>query len=137
VAAENVEIVRGIYEALARRDDVAPFEVYAEDIVWDVSNTRRGDLGPKLVYEGHDGVRQFWRDGLAAFGEVDLEVEELIGRGDRVLAVIRDRFVGRASGVPVQTTHVAVWTLAGGKVTRLQVFDDRHTAERAAGLPES
>lgn len=136
MAAENVEVVRAIYEAFARRDDIAPFEVYAEDIVWDVSNTRRGGLGPRLVYEGHDGVRQFWREGLSAFGAVDLEVEELIGAGDRVLAVIRDRFVGRASGVPVETSHVAVWTLAGGKVTRLQVFDDRHAAERAAGLSQ-
>jgi hypothetical protein len=68
VAAGNVEIVRGIYDAVARRDNVTPFEVYAEDIVWDVSNASRGGLGPKLVYHGHEGVRQFWRDGVAAFG---------------------------------------------------------------------
>jgi ketosteroid isomerase-like protein len=136
MSQENVDVVRGIYDAVARRDDVTPFGVYAEDIVWDLSNARRAALNPKPVYQGHEGVRHAWRDMLSAFGEVDFEVEELIDAGDQVLAVIREREVGRASGVPVETTHLAVWTLAGGKVTRMQVFDDRHAAERAAGLSE-
>ena len=38
MSEENVEIVRGIYDAVARRDGVTPYEVYAEDIVWDFSN---------------------------------------------------------------------------------------------------
>jgi ketosteroid isomerase-like protein len=93
-------------------------------------------LDPKQVYRGHEGVREFWRESLSAFGEIDFEVEELIDAGDQVLAVAREREVGRASGAPVETTHLAVWTLAGGKVIQLQVFDDRHAAERAAGLSE-
>ena len=136
MSQENVEVVRGIYDAVARRDDMTPFEVYAEDIVWDISKARRNILTPRPVYHGHEGVREFWRDALSAFGEVDFEVEELIDAGDQVLAVIREREVGRASGVPVETTHLAVWTLAGGKVTQLQVFDDRQQAFEAAGLRE-
>ena len=130
-------MVRGIYEAVARRDGVTPFEVYAEDIVWDVSNSGlRAALIEKPVYHGHEGVRQFWRESLSVFGEVDFDVEELIDAGDQVLAVIHEREVGRASGVPVETSHLAVWTLAGGKVIRMQIFDDRRAAERAAGLSE-
>ena len=130
----NVDTVRGIYDAVARRDAVTPFEVYAKGIVWDHSNTRRAGLMTKAVYQGHEGVRQFWRESLSVFGEIDLEVEELIDAGDHVLAVIREHEVGRASGVPVETTHLAVWTLAGGKVIQMQVFDDRHQALEAAGL---
>jgi ketosteroid isomerase-like protein len=52
------------------------------------------------------------------------------------VAVIREHEVGRASGVPVEMTHTAVWTLADGKVTKMQVFDDRHQALEAAGLRE-
>ena len=131
-----MEVVRGIYEAAAGRDDVTPFEVYAEDIVFDVSNGRRAFLLTKPVYQGHEGVRQFWREALSAFGEIDFEVEELIDAGDQVLAVIREREVGRASGAPVETTHLAVYTLADGKVTRMQLFDDRQHALEAAGLSE-
>ncbi len=61
MSRENVEIVRGIYDAVARRDGVTPFEVYAEDIVWDMSNSRRTLIGIEPVYHGHEGARQFWR----------------------------------------------------------------------------
>ena len=60
----------------------------------------------------------------------------MIDAGDQVLAVIREHEVGRASGVPVEATHLAVWTLADGKVTQLQMFDDRQQALEAAGLSE-
>src|SRR2546421_2892319 len=133
----NVDVVRRIYDAAARRDDVIPFEVYAEDIIWDISNSRRALLAMKPVYHGHDGVRQYWRENVSVFGEVDFEVEELIDAGDQVLAVIREREVGRASGVPVETTHLVVYTLTGGKVIQMQVFDDRQHALKAVGLRES
>ena len=136
MSEENVEVVRRIYEAAARRDDVIPFEVYSEDIVWDLSKARRATLLQKPVYLGHDGVRQFWREALSAWGEIDFEVEELIDADARVLAVIREREVGRASGVPVETTHLAVYTFADGKVIRLQIFDGHELALEAAGLSE-
>ena len=136
MSEENVEVVRRIYEAAAQRDDVTPFEFYSEDIVWDLSKARRAGLLLKPVWEGHEEVRQFWRDALSAWGEIDFKVEELTDAGDRVLAVLREREVGRASGVPVETTHLAVWTLAHGKVVRMQVFDDRQQALEAAGLSE-
>ena len=136
MSRENVEVVREIYAAVARRDSATPFRFYADDIVWDATHGLLTGLGNKPVYHGHEGVREFWRDALSAFGEVDLEVEELIDAGDRVLAVIREREVGRASGVPVEASHLAVWTLADGKVTRMQIFDDRAKALEAAGLRE-
>jgi len=132
----NVDVVRRIYDAAARRDDVIPFEVYAEDIIWDISNSRRALLAMKPVYHGHDGVRHYWRENISVFGEVDFEVDELIDAGDQVLAVIREREVGRASGVPVETTHLALYTLSGGKVIQMQVFDDRQQALEAVGLRE-
>ncbi len=137
MSQENVELVRGIYDAVARRDDVAPFEVYAEDIVWDQSNMGfRATLLTQPVYHGHEGVRQFWRESLDGFGEIDFEVEELIDAGDQVVAVIHEREVGRASGARVEASHLAVWTLADGKVVRLQTFLNRQEALEAAGLSE-
>ena len=130
----NVEIVRGIYDAVARRDASSPFDVYDEDIVWDLSRSSRAALNPRPVYHGHEGVRHAWRHALDAFRDIDFEVEELIDAGNQVLAVIREREVGRVSTVPVEATHFAVWTLARGKVTRMRVFDDRAEALEAVGL---
>jgi ketosteroid isomerase-like protein len=136
MSQENVEIVRGIYDAVARRDGVTPFKAYAEDIVWDLSNSRRTALGVEPIYRGHEGVRQFWRDALSVFGEVDLEVEELIDAGDQVVAVTRERGVGRGSGVLVRSIAVSVWTFEDGKVIQVQVFDDRQHGLEAVGLRE-
>jgi hypothetical protein len=36
----------------------------------------------------------------------------------------------------VERTHLAVWTLADGKVIKLQVFDERQQALEAVGLRE-
>ena len=113
MSQENLEVVRGIYGALAGQD-----------------------LYSTPVYQGHEGARQVWRERLSVFGEVDVEVEQLIDARDQVVAVIREREVGRTSGAPVETTHVAVWTLADGKVIKLQVFDDRQQGLEAAGLSE-
>jgi ketosteroid isomerase-like protein len=134
MSQENVEMVQRIYDAVARHDDVSPFEVYAEDIVWDLSNARRTALGIEPVYHGHEGVRQFWRDGLAVFGEVHLEVEELIDAGDEVVAVTREHGVGRIGGVPVGGIAVSVWTFAEGKVIHMRVFDDRQQALEAVNV---
>jgi ketosteroid isomerase-like protein len=136
MSQENVEIVRRIYEAVARRDAAAPFAVYAEDIVWDVSNSRRATIMDSVAYHGHEGVRKFWEEAVSAFGTVDLDVDEVIDAGDRVVALIREHEIGRTSGVPVDTRHVAVWTLADGKVVRMQIFDDREQALKAVGLAE-
>jgi ketosteroid isomerase-like protein len=136
MSRENVEIVRAIYDAGARRDAVLPFEVYSEDIVWDISTARRGALFTRPVYYGHEGVREAWRELLTVFSESEFEVRELVDAGDRVLADLHERDVGRASGVPVEATHLAVWTFAEGKVVRMQIFDDREQALEAAGLTE-
>ncbi|MGE5745865.1 MAG: hypothetical protein ACM33U_01225 [Solirubrobacterales bacterium] len=56
MSEENVEVVRGIYDATARRDNVTPFEVYAAYVVVYISNMRRAALGMKPVYHGPEGV---------------------------------------------------------------------------------
>jgi ketosteroid isomerase-like protein len=134
MSQENVEIVRTIYEAVAARDDAVPFELYVEDIVWIPARSRA--VGGEPIYYGHEGVRHFWRDALSAFGEIRLHLEDLVDAGHQVLAVVREQEVGRVSGVPVEAIHFAVWTLADGKVTQMQIFDDRQRASNAVGLRE-
>jgi len=63
MSQENVELVRTIYEAVARRDTATPFEFYAEDIVWDLTKTNTASLLTTTVARGHEGVREVWREG--------------------------------------------------------------------------
>lgn len=133
----NVGTILRIYDAAARRDDRTPFELYAEDIVWDLSNTRAALMYSKPIFRGHEGVREAWREGVAAFRDANYTLEELAELDDtHVLALVREHHVGRASGAPVDATHCALWTLAGGKAVRMQSFEDRAAAERAARRPD-
>ena len=134
MSQENVEIVREIYQAVARRDAASAFAVYADDIVWEVSAGRA--LVMDRVYHGHEGVRKFWRDALSAFGEVDLDVEELIDAGDQVVVGSTLRGRGRQSGAQAKFTFWQVWTVQNGKFVRGQGFASREEALEAAGLRE-
>jgi ketosteroid isomerase-like protein len=100
MSGENVELVRRIYDAAARRDAAAPFEIYAEDIVWDLSQTSRAVLYEQPIYVGHEAVRRMWRESLTAFAEVDFDLEGLTDAAEHVLAVVRERATGRASHAP-------------------------------------
>lgn len=131
---ENVEIVRQAYEAFARRDATGAFELYAADIEWDLS--RGGAYGVGSVYRGHEGVRESFRDLLAAFSVMDFTVEDLTEAGDHVVATIHERYLGRTSAVEVDRRHYAAWTLQGGKITRMCVYLDRAEALEAAALRE-
>jgi ketosteroid isomerase-like protein len=131
----NVEVVRGIYDAYTRRENATPFDAYAPDIEWDISEL--GHFPIASVYHGHAGVRECFRDLLSAFGEFEIRAEELsAGAADRVLAVVSEHGVGAGSGAAADRTHHAVWTLRDGKVTRMRVYLDRGDAERAAGLAD-
>ena len=133
MSQQNVEIVRCIYDAYARRDSDAPFEFYARDIEWDVSENE-GGLGPADVYHGHDGVRQAFRAALTSFREFAFVPEEEHDAGDSVLVSVRERAVGRLSGAAVERRHHALWTLRDQKVIRMRVYRDRGDAFKAVGL---
>src|SRR5512139_663238 len=67
MSQKNVEIVRALYEAFARRDGESPFSVYAPDIEWDMSRSAIPLPGEEAVYHGHAGVRRYARAWLEAW----------------------------------------------------------------------
>jgi ketosteroid isomerase-like protein len=57
----NVEIVRELLDAFARRDHERVFDFYDPEIEWDASNAAELNADLASVYHGHDGVRAYWR----------------------------------------------------------------------------
>lgn len=134
MSEQNVELVRSLYEAFARRDNVSPFAAYDRDIEWEGSNwPELADLGFDHVYRGHEGVRKFWRHWLDAWVSIDFRLE-LRDAGDDVVALIWQQNCGRASGVVVEQVYAQVWTLRDGKVVRMRIFGDQNQALAAVGL---
>jgi ketosteroid isomerase-like protein len=136
MSQENVEIVRRMYDAVARRDAATVLTFYDPEVEWDITRRPIGGLVGGGVYHGHEGLRSFFRKWYEAWESIAEELEELIDTGEHVIAVVTSRGRGRASGVAVETRGAAVWTIRKGKVVRVVWFSTREEALEAAGLSE-
>ena len=138
MSEENVELVRRIYEAAARRDSAAVLAYYDPDVEWDSSGSPLSRLiGGRGTYHGHEGVRDWFREWHEAWESVEEDYKELIDAGDQVISIATARARGRASGVDVEMSdYAALWTVRDGKVVRVVWFPTREQALEAAGLSE-
>jgi ketosteroid isomerase-like protein len=130
---QDVEVVRQVFDAVARRDTETVLALYDPDVELDASHTQLRGLFGRLVYHGHEGLRSFNREWGEAFENVETDCEELIEMGEHVVSISRYRGRGRASGIEVSGhARAAVWTIRGGKVNRVVLFDSREEALKAA-----
>lgn len=133
VARENVEVIRRLFEAVARRDTEAVLSLYDPEVEWDTSRSPFGDLMGGRLYYGHDGLRSWSRQWYEAWENVVHHCDELIEVGEQVVSSVTNRGLGRASGVEVETHQAAVWTIRSGKIIRAVWFPTRAEALEAAG----
>ena len=135
MSRENVEVVRQVYEAVARRDSSSILALYDADVKIDFApGTLADHVGGGTAWSGHDGLRRFDRELREAFEDFETNYEELIDAGDYVVSVSRYRARGRKSGVKVDGPfQFLVWSIRGGKVTRVVWYSSRQDALEAAG----
>jgi ketosteroid isomerase-like protein len=138
MSQENIEIVRRIYEAVARRDAEAVLALYDPSVeVYFSRDTLADRMGGAGPYRGHAGLRAMDRELRGAFDDFETNVEELIEAGEQVISVSRYRARGRGSGLVVDgPPQFGLWTVADGRVTRVDWFDARTEAMKAVGLSE-
>ena len=127
----NREIVTRGYETFNAGDIEASLAWFDPDIEWHTYIVPGPGGG---VYHGHDGVRELWTEAKRVFGGFKNIPERMFDAGDRVVAFIRIEGVGAKSGVAVQARIAHVHTIRDGKVIRVESFEDRDEALRAAGI---
>ena len=86
------------------------------------------------IYEGHEGVKAFWRMLRDVFGDFRTDPEEVIDGGDKLFSLMHLRGRGKASGAESDDFLYQVVTLRQGKAVRVDFFRDRDEALRYAGL---
>ena len=91
MSAENVDVVRRVYEAVARRDTAGVLALYDRDVEWDMSRHPHGTRMGREVYRGHDALRRWFRQYYEAWQDVDFAPEELIDAGEHVIVVAEGR----------------------------------------------
>jgi ketosteroid isomerase-like protein len=120
---DNLDTIRTVYEAFARRDIPKVLGCFDAHIEWIAAD--HSPLADQSPYRGLDRVREgvFMRMG-ARFERFGMRVDELVGVGDKVimLGVYEGKFTGAAKDFEAQVAHV--WTLSRGKVTKFQQYTD-------------
>lgn len=125
---DPVEVVRACVEAWRERDFERSLSFYADDAVWQTGGV------DETVYRGPRGVARGVEEWVGAFCGYWLEVDELIEAGDKVLLLVREGGVGKASGARVSEEAAMVFTVTDGLITRARGFTDRAEAFAAAGV---
>jgi ketosteroid isomerase-like protein len=138
MSQENVEIVRGVYDAVARRDAANVLALYDADVEVDGSRLPESAMtGLPHLLRGHEGLRKITREWNEAWEYAEDHCEELIDAGgEHVISVVTRRGRGLASGVEVETRRGGVWTIRDGKVVRTVWFPSVEEALEAVGLSQ-
>ena len=136
MSQENVEIARRAFYAW-NRDDLDAFLAELDpEVVWHtaIEGTAEGD---DMVYRGHDGVRQIWKDYRGeVFSRIELWETELLDLGDSVLRLGRFRVIGRTSGVEIESEFAQHVVIRDGAIVASRDYLSRAEALEAAGLSE-
>ena len=109
-------------------------EIATPDFIWDMSHFH--GWPEQQVYEGVQGAERFLRDWLSAWDDWDLQAEELLDGGDKVVAVVHQRGRSKSSGIVADMSLAQVWTFVDGKQTRMEMYSDVGEALKAVGLVE-
>jgi ketosteroid isomerase-like protein len=135
MSERDVEIVRLVFDAVARRDREGILALYDPDVEMDASRTEFAALFGHSIYRGYEGLRSFDREWREAFENVETSCEELIDAGEIVVSISRYRVRGRASGIEVSgLARGGIWKIRDGKVVRVVWFNTREEALEAAGI---
>jgi ketosteroid isomerase-like protein len=132
MSAENVALVREIYDRWARGDFGTGAASFAPEFEWHPPAdavelaARRGTTIGRSLSEIFEIYRDF-----------RIEAEEYIDAGDEgVVVVARSRGTTRQEGKKVDQLFAYVWTARNGRLIRAQVYGERTEALQAVGLTE-
>jgi uncharacterized protein len=130
MSQENVDRLRGGYEAFARRDLDAALEMMDPDI----EAHDAPEAPDATVHYGREAVRRDWEHMFDLFEDFTIHIEEVFDAGEELAVFLRLSGRGRESGAEVDARMAHVWTLREGRGIRLRQYLDRAEALEAVGL---
>jgi ketosteroid isomerase-like protein len=129
---ENVEIVRGAYEAFNR----GQVDGFLAAMHPDVQLVMSAEFPGPPVRHGHAGIRAFGDELNHVFDDYRLLPQSFREVGEKVLVAVRISGLSRATGIDSGANIFQVWTMRDGKATELRDFSSREEALEAVGLSE-
>jgi uncharacterized protein len=134
MSQENVEIVRGAYDAFNR----AGVDEFLEHLHPDAEYDITAAIGPYAgMYYGRTAIRHFLAEYFESWEYVRMEPEELIEADqEHVVVLLHMHMRGKGSGAAVDAHPTNVWTVRGGKAVRIAVYNDKAEALEAVRVTE-
>jgi ketosteroid isomerase-like protein len=132
MSSENVELIRGIYQAFASGDGGGIVSRMSPDIVWnEAENFPYADGNP---YQGPEAIAAgvFARCG-GEWDGFEVAPEEYLDAGDTVVVLGRYRGRYKATGREQNSQCVHVWRIVGGKAAGFQQYVDTLQVARVTG----
>jgi ketosteroid isomerase-like protein len=128
---DNVDTVRGIYDAFGKGDVPAVLAAMDEKIEWQEPASLPFDdqIGPQAVAENVFGPVISRIEGFV------VDTREIVDGGDIVCGIGVYRGKGTDNGIPLEADFVHVWRFgADGKVTGFRTYTDTHLWREALGV---
>ena len=132
MSAENVAVIKGIYEGFAAGDVPAVVAAMSPDIEWnEAENFPYSDGNP---YRGPDAILGgvFARIGGEWSGFAALP-EQFLDAGDTVVVVGRYTGTFNATGQPMNPWMAHIWTVKDGKAVGFRQLVDTLAVARCVG----
>jgi ketosteroid isomerase-like protein len=129
MSRKNVEVVRAIYRAFARRDR----EALVADLDPSIQVFARPFHPDASVYEGREGFMRFSETDWEAFEDVVYQPRDFLVNGPYVVVPIKQSGRGRSSALGIEEGIVNVWKLRRGKCVELRIFSTIEDALEAVG----
>ena len=130
MSEQNVELVRRGFEHFLATGEPA------WDTLHEHVEVRDHDIMDGREYRGHADVRRWmFEDWASAWSEYSAEPQEYIDvDAERVIAVLRIKATGRASGVAIERQDAMVYVVRDQQVTRVDYYNSKQQAlEAVAG----
>ena len=131
MSQENVEVVRAMFDLLARGDFSRWFDEVTDDFVF-VTSPDVPDAG---TYRG-EVARNWIMAWVESFEGHTMQASEFIDADDKVVSALVQRGRPRGSQATVEGRWWLVMTFRDGAIARAEAFTGRDQALEAAGLSE-
>jgi ketosteroid isomerase-like protein len=118
MSSENIELLRGTYDAFGRGDVPAVMAAFADDIAWSVPDA----LPHGVRARGKDEVGEFFQRLASTWEDFGLAIDDYVASGDRVCVI--GRASGRLGGVETGYGFVHAWTVRDGVCIALDEYVD-------------
>jgi ketosteroid isomerase-like protein len=136
MSEENVELVRGTYEAAYEAGGQADYDAvvsYFHPEIEFHAYPRSPEVG---VYHGKQALREYLENAWEHYERGRIEVEELLDAGDQVVAVITLHAVPKRGQNEITVHIVEVFTIRDALLAERRSYSTRSEALEAAGLSE-